>query len=66
MIAKPQVTPILGSRDSPDSTVAHGDEEGPYDRLQALLSRGMTLSVAERARALIIGLRYALPRYFAR
>ena len=26
----------------------------------------MTLTVAERARALIIGLRYGLPRYFAR
>ncbi len=32
----------------------------------ALVSRGMTLTVAERARAPIIGLRYGLPWYFAR
>jgi hypothetical protein len=33
---------------------------------QALVSRGMTLTVAERARAPIIELRYGLPWYFAR
>ena len=33
---------------------------------QALVSRGMTLTVAERARAVTIGLRYGLPLYFAR
>ncbi len=32
----------------------------------ALVSSGMTLTVAERARAPIIGLRYGLPWYFAR
>jgi len=32
----------------------------------ALVSRGMTLTVAERARAPIIGLRYGLSSYFAR
>jgi len=31
-----------------------------------VVSRGMTLMVAERARAPIIGLRYGLPLYFAR
>jgi hypothetical protein len=33
---------------------------------QAAGSRGITFTVAERARAPIIGLRYGLPRYFAR
>ena len=33
---------------------------------QALVSRGMTLTVAERVRVLIIELRYGLPLYFAR
>ena len=32
---------------------------------QASAPRGMTLTVAERAPALIIGLRYGLPWYFA-
>jgi hypothetical protein len=31
---------------------------------QASVSRGTTLTVAERARALIIGLRYGLPWYY--
>ena len=34
--------------------------------LQAVASRGMTLTVADRAPSPIIGLRYGLPRYFAR
>jgi hypothetical protein len=33
---------------------------------QASVARGMTLIVADRARALVIGLRYGLPWYFAR
>lgn len=33
---------------------------------QALVLRGITLTVAARARAPIIELRYGLPRYFAR
>jgi hypothetical protein len=33
---------------------------------QASVSRGMTLTVAERARSPIIGLRYGLPRCIAR
>ena len=32
----------------------------------AVVSLGMTLTVAERARVPIIGFRYGLPRYFAR
>jgi hypothetical protein len=37
-----------------------------YDTDFLFYSRSMTLIVAERARALIIGLRYGLPWYFAR
>jgi hypothetical protein len=40
--------------------------EAAITEYQALLSRGMTLTVAKRARAPIIELRYGLPWYFAR
>jgi hypothetical protein len=44
---------------------ASGMKRGMLDD-QALVSRGMTLTVADRARAPIIGLRYGLSWYFAR
>ena len=49
--SRPRPRPPAGSRGVPDD--------------QAFVSRGMSLTVAERARAPIIGLRYGLPWYFA-
>jgi hypothetical protein len=37
-----------------------------WEQLQTQLTRGTILTVAARARLLIIGFRYALPRYFTR
>jgi hypothetical protein len=66
----------LGTRSEVDETVsspavlvvngsARRTHGGVIDD-HALVSRGMTLTVAERAGAPIIGLRYGLPWYFDR
>ena len=71
----PLVVVLLGARDG--VTVGHRQAEDEmktseswyFDRRghgQPLLSHGTILTVAERARALIIELRYGLPWYLAR
>jgi hypothetical protein len=54
-------SPLSTARSSRGELV---DEIG--NAMQALVSRGMILTVAERARELTIELKCALPRYFVR
>ena len=60
-LAGPQLHDDMWHRFAHRSVIEPGSNSG-----QAVNSRGMTLTVAERARAPIIAPRYGLSRYFAR